>query len=321
MNKNKVNLFAVWQSKSWTTFLYNYLNQDDNFFFSTEKEPHYFCSDFAKESRNYHWKDLFFPYHNDSQYHKIFSGYSNEKYIWDFSTNYLYSKTAASNIFSYNPNAKIIILIREPTSFLFSLHSQYLSDLTENKGDFIDAIDEEENRKKGLNIPKNTRCPSYLFYKNRITEITEWIKRYYDLFPKENIKTIIFEDFKKDNKKYISEIYDFLNVTQQNREEIQVSKKWKNMRKSVRFRFIYSIFQSPRLKNKARKILPLPMYYKLKNTIEKIFFKTDTKKISVHLSHELKWEFRNEVIKLNNYLEEKNIINFDLLDLWDYKKS
>ena len=65
---------------------------------------------------------------------------------------YLFSKQAAAEIAQYNPDAKIIIMLREPVAFLYSIHSQGLYSGNETKH-FETALSLEDSRRQGMNIP------------------------------------------------------------------------------------------------------------------------------------------------------------------------
>ena len=79
------------------------------------KEPHYFGKDLKKRS------DEFID--NDGEYLSLFKDAQSNQKIGEASTFYLYSKSAPREIKEYNPGAKIIIMLRNPIDFLYSLHS------------------------------------------------------------------------------------------------------------------------------------------------------------------------------------------------------
>ena len=118
----KPNLFIVGQPKSGTTALHQFLGQHPEIFMSSIKEPHFFCSDFHLESDRAYGKQRFFDFRNESAYLQIFAKAEGAEIAGESSTNYLYSQVAAEKIYNFNPDAKIIIILREPAKFLYSLH-------------------------------------------------------------------------------------------------------------------------------------------------------------------------------------------------------
>ena len=71
----------------------------------------------------------------------------------DYKTAKILSKI--KEIKEYNPDAKIIIMLRNPIDFLHSLHSQLLFSGNEDEPDFEIAMELEEERMKGNKLPEN----------------------------------------------------------------------------------------------------------------------------------------------------------------------
>ena len=113
---NKPNLFIVGAPKCGTTFLYHYLKQHPEIYFPDFKEPHFFGSDLIRKNGAY---DL-----SLNNYKSLFN--SDKKIIGEASTFYIFSKNAAKEIYDFNPDAKIIIMLRNLVDLAYSLHSQLL---------------------------------------------------------------------------------------------------------------------------------------------------------------------------------------------------
>jgi hypothetical protein len=207
----KPNLLIVGQPKSGTTALHQFLGQHPEIYMASIKEPHFFCHDFHTESDRYHQTRLFFDFRKEDAYLKLFAQADSAKIAGESSTNYLYSQVAAQTIYNFNPEAKIIIILREPATFLYSLHSHYVKFTEENEENLTKALALESVRKSGKSLSPRVTSPSYLYYSERI-KYYEQVKRYYDLFEPAQIKVILFEDFKNDNEKVYREILDFLQV-------------------------------------------------------------------------------------------------------------
>lgn len=212
MGLQKPNLFLVGQSKSGTTALHNFLAQHPDIYMSDPKEPRFFCMDLRQESYTFHRKKIsYFSFWDEREYLKLFSNSKKEKIVGEASPHYLYSKVAAEKIYTFNPNAKIIMILRNPVDFIYSLHSHYVWIGYENAKDIKTALSIEKARRMGKNIPSRIYCPSALYYSERV-KYYEQVNRFYDLFDNSNIKVIIFEDFKKNNHKVYKDILEFLCV-------------------------------------------------------------------------------------------------------------
>ena len=141
------NFFIVGAPKAGTTSLYHYLDQHPDIYMSPVKEPNYFAAEIRPEN----FKDLRGGTESDlralreylagpmaekrfggvitewDDYLKLFRNVKKETAIGEASVCYLWSKTAAQNIQAKIPNAKIIMVLRDPVDRAFS---QYLQSLT-----------------------------------------------------------------------------------------------------------------------------------------------------------------------------------------------
>lgn len=315
--KYKVNFFYVGKPKTGSTALYYYLKDHSQIFLPEKKEPNFFCSDFHKESDNFHNKKMFYKIRNIEDYHKLYTNSNKEKILGDFSVNYIYSKNSAKEIYKYNPNSKILILFREPVSFINSFHSQHYNSGYENEKIFFKAIKLEKERKKGREIPKTEKVPSHLFYSERV-KYSEQLKRFLRYFPKRNIKVIIYEDFKKNNLLYIKEICDFLKIN------IILDKKPKkyNTRKFLRFRKVKLFLENPLIWKIPKKFLSEKIYSKLKEIYYQVIFSKKNRKLDSKLKKQLMKKYKPEVVKLNDLLHDYDLIEEgrDLVEFWGYDK-
>jgi hypothetical protein len=310
---NKCDLFIVGEQKAGTTYLYNYLRQHPEVCMSVVKEPGYFCKDLIEDSIEFHGENLYYDYTNLKKYHDLFKDFS-KKVVGEATSVYLYSKKAAQEIYQYNPNAKILIMLREPISFLYSLHSQYLKETTEDIEEFMEAYQLYSQRKKGEKIPRRVRSPSLVFYKDRI-KYDRNIKRYLDHFDKDQLKIIIFEKFIKNNQKYLNEIMRFLDIDQ----NINISVNKTNPHRVPKNKLIFHTLHNPKLKKIIKDILPDKTFQSFKNIFNNLFLeKQERKKLSKNNKNKLKREIKPEVKKLQKLFKQKILVDTNLTDLWEY---
>ena len=141
---NKPSFFIVGAPKCGTTSLCKYLEQHPDIFIPSIKELYYFCTDSTGKKRA----------NTLEEYLSFFEG-GKGKLCGEGSVWYLFSKEAASEIYKFNPEAKIIIMLREPVSLMYSLHSMHLANgSNEDILDFKLALEAEEDRKQGKRIPE-----------------------------------------------------------------------------------------------------------------------------------------------------------------------
>lgn len=243
MNKNKPSLFIVGSPKCGTTALANYLSEHDDIFMSSPKEPHYFATNFDKSMRTTQTEEHYLSLFKNAKKYQI----CGEASIW-----YLYSREAIRNIAKFEPNAKIIVMVRNPADMIYSLHSQKIYSLDEDVLDFEEAWNLSWKREKGSFIPKGCREPKTLFY-HKIANYYEQIQYLYKFFPTSNVKVIEFEEFKQSNLDVYKGVLEFLNIEYDEKKEF----KKINERKEHKSSFVANLinFKRPKsIKNITNKI-------------------------------------------------------------------
>ena len=305
----KPNLFIVGQPKSGTTALHQFLGQHPEIYMSSIKEPHFFCADFHLESDRFYGKQRFFDLRNESAYLQLFSKAKDVKIAGESSTNYLYSQVAAEKIHNFNPDAKIIIILREPANFLYSLHSHYVKFTEENEPDFLTALALETRRKQEQFLSSRVTSPSYLYYSQRV-QYYQQVKRYCDRFSPEQIKVIIFEEFKSENERIFREVLEFLGVESSFTPEYAAV----NVNKEVKFKVINDLINSPLVKNISKNILSQEFNdFVRDNIVEKFLWHQAPKsKIPEEIKLKLMHQYQSEVTKISELLDQ------DLITKWGY---
>lgn len=126
-------------------------------------------------------------------YYDQFPDYEEGKIRGEFTVYYLADNDAYNRIHDTFPNVKLLATLRNPVDMVYSLHWYlYHGAVTHLSNDF------------GHNLDKGIFNDKGYYYKH--------LKKFYDLFPEENIKVVLTDDIKNDAQKTISEIYGFLGV-------------------------------------------------------------------------------------------------------------
>ena len=120
MNIQKLpNLFIVGAPKCGTTSISNWLASTDKVFIPNGREPHYFANDIFPER----------VCNSLQRYQNLYKNASEDfKYLLDGSTGYLSSREAIPAILKKIPNAKFIIMVRDPSEMVISLHRERVSE-------------------------------------------------------------------------------------------------------------------------------------------------------------------------------------------------
>lgn len=225
------------------------------------------------------------------------------------STNYLYSQVAAEKIYNFNPDSKIIIVLREPAQFLYSLHSHYVKFTEENEPDFLTALALETKRQQEEALSPRVSSPSYLYYSQRV-QYYQQLKRYRDRFKPEQIKVIIFEEFKSANERIFREILEFLGVESNFTPEYAAI----NVNKEVKFKAINNLINNPVAKSISKNLLSQEFNdFVRDNIVEKLLWHQAPKAtMPEEIKLQLKQQYQPEVAKISDLLQ------LDLLSKWGY---
>ena len=276
------NFFIVGVSKSGTTSLYNYLQEIPQIFLPIRKESHYFSRKILPENHSEK------PIRNKGDYLKLFENAPDESIIVDASATHLSDPNAPKLIHEVNPEAKILISLRNPIERAFSAYLMHWSKGTIKKT-FSDEISYELSHKIDLSKP-NIRLDAGFYYED--------VKRYLELFGEGNVKIIIFEEWIKVPKKTIEEILKFIKVNY-NLNNFHADSY--NRFSVPRGKFSENLLKSQKIIN-ISKIIPLGPKRFLKNRI----LKTDSKpEMDYEARKTLFAYYQEDVIKLYSLLDYK----------------
>ena len=208
---NKPNFFIVGAPKCGTTALSEYLKSHENIYMSSPKEPCYFAEDFNRTPIK--TLDSYLDLFKDCQKHHLAIG--------EASVYYLCSDSALEKIHQFNPQAKIIVMLRNPIELVYSYHSQLLYNTGEDEQDFAKAWHLQAARQEGKHIPTNCKNPKALQYK-LVSKLGSQVEHLFNIFPAHQIKLILFDDFKASTRDIYEEVLSFLDVPPDRRKDFPV---------------------------------------------------------------------------------------------------
>ena len=193
------NLFIVGAVKSGTTSLYAYLKQHPDIFFPEMKEPHFFTRPVPSEAQRH----LITFVGDEESYLRLYRRACGRRFRGDASPSYLWSAEAAAGIAAASPEARIIVILRDPIE---RAYAQYLMDYSDGAVDrpFFEALQIDWGRPdKGWGV-------SQLYVELGL--YTEQIRRYRTLFGRERVLVLLLEDLKKDAHAVLARIARFLAI-------------------------------------------------------------------------------------------------------------
>ena len=185
--------------KSATTTLEGILKSHPGIHLPGEEIPFYSVDDYSEHPYffkssgaawvNHDWEHDFETYFNWYQRH--FDPEDDHGTIGEISTSYLTSSLAPSRIKRVNPDTRLLFLLRNPVNRTYSHYIHFL------RNGFV-----QQPLDNLLRI-----SPNFLLKRSHYEK---GLKRYFDLFPSENIKVIIFEEFIRNMQAKVDEILDFI---------------------------------------------------------------------------------------------------------------
>jgi hypothetical protein len=191
----RVNTLIIGAGRSGTTTLCSYLKAHRDVCFSYIKEVPFFSL------AAHHQK-------GEKYYHSFFRGCHGTSVTASADTYLLMDHDAISRIHAYNPDMKIIVMLRDPVarayssyhySVNFGHHPAYAS--------FLDSIDMEREIHKESDIVKRNNVGHFYgsqYYKH----LTRWSA----VFPREQLLLLKTSDLEGDPEKFSAELFSFLNL-------------------------------------------------------------------------------------------------------------
>jgi hypothetical protein len=259
----KPNLFIVGAPKCGTSAWRHYLDAHPEVYFAPLKEPTFFASDFPDIR----------PIRDLSDYIGLFEGAGDARILAEASTRYLLSASAAKNIREFNPDAKILIFLREQESYLPSLHNNLLLNGDETVTDFDEAWRLSEHRDSS-NVAPHCREPWLLNYK-ATGHFGEQVQRFYEQFPADQIRVFHFRDWSRDPRATYLEIMRFLNLPDDGRVDFPRRNEAKNPRSRL---LAQMIAKKPFPLNVAAKLVKLLLGQKAGWRVSKQIFRLNARK-------------------------------------------
>ncbi len=184
----KPNLFIIGAMKSGTTSLHEYLNTHPQIGMSRKKEPGFFVEELNLGKGEEWYLSLF---EQDDRY----------RYLGESSTHYTMLpafKGVPERIFRFNPDARLIYIMRNPLERTLShyWHAVRVRNYRKNRGEprpLLKAVKEE---------------PRYLAFSDYATQLAPYV----DLFGKDALYPLTFEALVQDPQREIDRLYRWLDL-------------------------------------------------------------------------------------------------------------
>lgn len=194
--QKRLDFIGIGVAKAGTSALHDYLIQHPQIGMGDKKEIHFFDQP----------QHFFFPNWFYFRYHKHFNFKSGKKVYGEITPIYLYWRSAAADIWEYNPKIKLIVILRNPVDRAYSQWNMNIQNGSISLS-FNDAIDQEIERAK--------RKLPYQHHKYSIIDrgfYSAQIREYLRFFPKNQLLFIQYDRFTSHTLETLEAIFEFLQV-------------------------------------------------------------------------------------------------------------
>jgi hypothetical protein len=313
------DFFIVGHAKSGTTALYEMLRRHPQIYMPDVKEPQFFARNPQSPAAGDRAKSLEQTGRRTEtldDYLSLFTAARPDQRVGEASTFYLWSHTAPERIAQAQPAARIVAILREPASFLRSLHLQMVENHTESEKDLRKALALEDARRQGRSIPRNAYWPAALLYSERVRYV-EQLRRYHALFPREQVLVLIYDDFRQDNDASVRKVLRFLEVDDTAPIEVVDANPTVGVR-SVRLDAMLRAVRGGRgplsrvVKSTVKGLTNSRMRSSVLYPLRRRLVYGGPRPPDARLMAELRHRYRGEVVALSEYLDR------DLVTLWGY---
>lgn len=219
------------------------------------------------------------------------------RYLGEASPAYIYSRVAISRLMDMTPDAKIIVMARDPVAMARSWHSQKVQICTETVLDFEKAWHLQEQRRNGEHIPFGATA--------QMLQYADWprlgsqVQRLLQYVPREQLHVIVYDDLAADPETVYLDVLGFLNL------EARVIPDFKVINSSTQSR-IPALHRLMSYAKGIRLALGLPSGLGIQKVIDRHTTKPADKNIRPAFRQELQEYFHKEIELLSG------LINRDL---------
>jgi hypothetical protein len=263
--------------------------------FMADKEPTYrpFIADL-------HFRQKFhFVSSDERHYLSLFRGATTEKWLLDATPLYMYSADSAVKIRAFSPDAKIIIILRNPVAMMYSMHGMNLGIYTEDLASFEEALAAEPERRLGRRLSKYLSLTETVFYRSW-ANYTAQVERYFNVFGRENVRVMVFDDFVSDTPSVFRETLQFLEIDDTFAPQFRVANAAAEHSKARAFLAIHPVLRT------VVSYMPAPVRRLGTKLVEPLLPPlTLQEKLEPEVRNRLLAEFEPEVERLERLLDRK----------------
>jgi Sulfotransferase domain len=227
----KPNFFILGAPKCGTTSLAAWLGEHPEIFMPKLKEPHFFNTDDRQGVATL------------SDYESLFRGATGRHVaVGEASVWYLFSTEAVRNILRYQPQARFIVMVRNPVEMAPALHQEMLLSGHENVSNFQDAWNLQTERRQGRSLPPLGWARRRFLY-GGCCALGAQLNRLLADVSKDAVLVVVLDDMNDNPRREYLRVLQFLGVKDDGRNEFPVHNKARMPRWPGVARFLFIMIQ------------------------------------------------------------------------------
>jgi len=258
--EKRPNFFIAGAQKSGTGGVAVWLNEHPQVFMAFPKEPGYL----AFGSNGYPFLDGYgriapandYVVTDEQAYLRLFATATpGETVLGEASTWYFAVPGVAQRIRQFSPEAKILLILRNPVDRAYSAWCHARRDELEPCADFARALELEEGRGD----------VEFLLRYRRMGRYSDSLAEYQSVFDAEHLKVCLYEDLLGDPEQFWQQLCAFLGI-----EQMESVPRQRRLNRSgqPRFRALHRLMKSHRLRRAVARAMPRGVAARIKETLD-----------------------------------------------------
>ena len=234
----RIDFFLIGPPKCGTTTVHDVLRRHPDMFMPASKDKSFLV-------------DAVPNYVTEDELPAYYTAYRGEAMIGCSEASMIGFPSALRRLYRYNPNAQLIVILRNPVERAYSAYWFARRNLIEDCTEFQNALASEPERERGdYRALTNLRYCAQGHY-------AEQLEAVFELFPREQVFVSLFEDLQSDSTAFFGELISWLGVDPAKLEP-ESMREHSNAAGIPRSRLIQRVFARPPswLRNVYHAVLP-----------------------------------------------------------------
>jgi len=263
--QRRPNLFLIGAQKSGTTTLAGMLDSHPEVFMCSPKEPGFLAfgeagyrglDGFGRLAQAASW-----VISSREAYLALFEKAPQAaRWLGDASTWYLSEPGTAERLHEFNPDARILVILRHPAERAYSAWCHARRDGEEPCEDFAEALGMEQNRSNA----------SHLLRYREMGRYASQLQRYFDHFGRQRVLVMLYEELRDEPERLWDRCCDFLGI---DRSVGLPPTERKNRSGMPRSRVLHRLKRSEGLKRLLKKVLSRRLAARIGQTVDDVNLK------------------------------------------------